>query len=671
MKMAQINVLSKEISELIAAGEVIDRPASIIKELLENSIDAGANVITVEIKNGGRTYIRVTDNGSGISKDDISKAFFRHATSKINSKLDLDNILTLGFRGEALASISAVAKVEVLTKLIDEDYGSHYVIEGGEEKILETTGCPDGTTFVVRDIFYNVPARLKFLKSDLSEANQVANYVTKLALSHPEISFKYIKDNKTELLTAGDGKLFSSIYSVFGKEFASSLIPVDYTWSNVHVWGYTSKPLMSKSNRKFQNFFVNGRYVRSKTCCVATEEAYRNSIMTGKFPSCVLCIDVSPKIVDVNVHPTKIEVRFSDDKLIHEAIYFAIKEALLLNDKPVEMNLNKTRYFTDKQLFDVQDKTSDEQLNFSNVGKTDKVANMENENIVYKKNENKFTSSAKSDLNQNEKRVQDLFLSSLDNSQVDDDKELVDFLNNSSFEQKDILEDNISEPLIANNYKQTDEVSDFKYITNQSFEKKEEIEEIHEAVEKPIVIGELFKTYIVAQVADEMLLVDKHAAHERYIFEKIKSGADELDIQMYLEPFIVLLSYSEFDALIANLEQIQKLGFDIEPDLAPNVAVKGVPIILGDENPTEIVVDLAKNFLEHRHNPQLELFDELYHSIACKAAIKANDNSSIIELQALVNNIYERDDIRYCPHGRPVMIRLNKRDIEKQFKRIL
>ncbi len=672
--MAEIKVLSKEVSELIAAGEVIDRPASVIKELLENSIDAGANVITVEIKNGGRTYIRVTDNGSGIAEKDISKAFLRHATSKISTKNDLDNIMTLGFRGEALASICAVAKVDVLTKLIDEEYGCHYIIEGGTEKLCEKSGCPDGTTFVVRDIFYNVPARLKFLKKDTSEGNYVANYVTKIALSHPDISFKFIRDNKTELLTAGDGKLYSGIYSVFGREFAASLIPVEYSWKGVRVYGYTVKPLYSKPNRKFQNFFVNGRYVKSKACCEALEEAYRNSIMTGKFPACVLCIELPPNYIDVNVHPTKMEIRFSDERLIHEAIFFAIKDSLQKQDTPNKIELDdKKRHFSDRELYHVPEKPQGKQLKIpvsDDSRINDNRINVQSDGI----SENFVTVVPpvnNSPLRHDKKPTDDLFLSSLE-------KDVEPCLPEEHYVEPPYDVPDLSDfgdTVISDIY---DEIgaSDFKYISKSSFEKKNDNiqadDEDYDAEDvKPVVVGELFKTYIVAQAGDEMLLIDKHAAHERYIFEKIKNDANQLDTQMYIEPIMVLLSYDEYDALASNIEQVAKLGFDIEPDVAPTVAVKGVPIIIGDENPSELVSDLAKNFLACKLNPQLELFDELYHSIACKAAIKANDDSSHIELQALVNSIYGRDDIRYCPHGRPVMIKLSKKDIEKQFKRIV
>ena len=662
--MPHIQVLSKEVSELIAAGEVIDRPSSVIKELLENAIDASASVITVEIKNGGRTYLRVTDNGCGIAAEDIRKAFLRHATSKIVTKDDLSGIMTLGFRGEALASITAVAKVDVLTKPKEEMYGTHYIIEGGEEKLNEQCGCPDGTTFVVRDIFYNVPARLKFLKQDTSEGNNVANLVTKLALSHPEISLKFIRDNKPELITAGDGKLYSVINSVFGREFAASLIPVDSTWNNIRVSGYIVRPLWGKPNRKFQNFFVNGRYVKSKTCCGALEEGYRNSIMTGKFPACVLNIEAAPEIIDVNVHPTKIEVRFSDDKLIYEAVYFAVKDSLLKEDKPVDMTLEKKRHFTDEELYEPAPKPQGEQLKFIAVETPkEQPAEPPKPKITAPVLSEKLPE--RNPVKPSEIGGEDLFLKSLEQPPS---PMPVSPVSDESFEQ----EKETSEDVETVTQEIDEQIGEFKYLSNASFERRSEIvADSYKEPVKPVVIGELFKTYIVAQAGDEMLLFDKHASHERYIFEKIKDRANELDTQMFLEPILVMLSYDEYDALAANVETVNKLGFCIEPDVAPNVAVKGVPIILGDENPTDIVTMLAKNFIDCKHNPQLEIFDELYHSIACKAAIKANDNSDIIELQALVNNVYGNDEIRYCPHGRPIMIRLKKRDLEKQFRRII
>ncbi len=693
--MSEIRVLSREVSELIAAGEVIDRPASVIKELLENAIDAGATVITVEIKNGGRTYMRVTDNGKGIAPDDLPIAFLRHATSKISQKDDLDSIMTLGFRGEALASICAVAKVDVMTKRREDSYGTHYAIEGAEEKISEQCGCPDGTTFIVRDIFYNVPARLKFLKKDSSEANHVADLVTKLTLSHPDISFKLIRDNKNEIITAGDGKIYSSVYSVYGREFANSLIEVDHTWQGIHVYGYTVKPLSAKPNRKFQNFFVNSRFVRSKACAAAIEEAYRNNIMVGKFPACVLYIDVPPNTIDVNVHPTKIEVRFSDEKLIHEAVFFAVKNALMEKDEPGELVLNDSRNFTDHELFDFPPEDKSVQLEFAveeeTLPEADKILN----EMSAAGSENRSVNATEPVVDDErplpeppEKRPFEPKITKVENIPIDEDKRksgedlfLAELAEPSPVPvpkiQEKITVEEINKVLqeipLPEVPAEEEKDDDFHYINDRSFIRSV-VREVKKELEKPkpIVVGELFRTYVVAQVGDEMLLMDKHAAHERYIFEKIKNDISELETQMLLEPVMVMLSYDEFDALAANLDKLSRLGFEIEPDVAPTVAVKGVPIILGDsENPTDIVTELARNFIQCRNNPQLEIFDDLYHSIACKAAIKANDNNSTIELQALLNAVYGNENIRYCPHGRPVIITLSKKDIEKQFRRLV
>ena len=659
--MSEIRVLSKEVSELIAAGEVIDRPSSVAKELLENAVDAGANIITIEIKNGGRTYLRVTDNGKGIASDDLPTAFLRHATSKISEKNDLEKILTLGFRGEALASVCAVSRVNVLTKRAGDEYGTHYEIEGGEETVNEQSGCPDGTTFVVRDLFYNVPARLKFLKKDTTEGNYVAEIVTKLTLSHPEISFKFIRDNKVELLSAGDGKTYSAIYSVFGREFASSLVPVDYSWKGIHIHGFTVRPLESKPNRKFQNFFVNNRYIKSLACSCALEDAYRNQIMVGKFPACVLYIDIAPDTVDVNVHPTKIQVRFSNEGLMHEAVYFAVKDALLKNDKPNEIKFENKRYFTDKELYNVPS-DSGVQLKFA-PQETPATVSVKHDDFTYHAAEK--TSSFQPEPTRVHSDISMQTPVNVTQPQATVPERIPEKLTVEDINRI------VSEIPLPDDDEQE---QSFKYIADNSFEKKQEAPFIVEdSAEKPrpVVIGELFRTFVVAQCGDEMILMDKHAAHERYIFEKIKDDKNQLEPQMLLEPVMVVLAYDEYDALAENVDKVRQLGFEIEPDVAPTVAVKGVPIILGDENPSEVISDLAKNFIANKLDPQIELFDDLYHSLACKAAIKAHDKTSIVELQALIDKVYDNDDIRYCPHGRPVMIKLSKRDIEKQFRRIV
>ena len=348
--MGVINVLDKHVAELIAAGEVVERPASVIKELVENSIDAGAKNITVEIKNGGTTFMRVADDGCGIYRDDIKVAFLRHATSKVKVESDLDSISTLGFRGEALASICAVSRLQLITRNVNEEIGTSYEIDGGEEQSFDDAGCPVGTTFVIRDLFYNIPARAKFLKKDVSEGNAVSNIIDKTALSHPEIAFTYIKDGKQVLRTFGDGKLISAIYSVFGKDFAKGLIPVDYQLDAIKVYGYISKPEHSRPNRNMQNFFINGRYIKTRTAMVALEEAFKGSIMVGKFPSCVLNIELPCEIIDVNVHPSKLEVRFINERPVFDTVYHGVKSALLRGDSRKEAVLNHNNTVNIKSL---------------------------------------------------------------------------------------------------------------------------------------------------------------------------------------------------------------------------------------------------------------------------------------------------------------------------------
>lgn len=627
--MAEINVLSKELSELIAAGEVIERPSSIVKELLENAIDSKANSITVEIKNGGVSYIRITDNGCGISEKDVPTAFLRHATSKISSQDDLENIMTLGFRGEALASISAVSKVEVLTKPQGDQYGTHYIIQGSQEMLIEKSGCPDGTTFIVRDIFYNVPARLKFLKKDVTEGNAISSVVDKIALSHPDISFRFIRDNKQELFTPGDNDYYSDIYSVFGKSFSQSLIPVDYTINNISIKGYTVKPLYSRANRSFQNFFINNRYIKSVTCTVSLEEAYKNSIMTGKFPACVLNIEVPPNVVDVNVHPAKIEVKFSDEKMIFDSIYFAVKNALMTEDKPKELEIAPTQNITSNTYENVR--------TFEPV--VDAAKNQiafNSEKIDYSINKNSVSGNSCFSLAQSEERLK----------------------NNNNIEEK--------------------QLDEFKYISDSSFIKKEEplVQEPpqNNSVEytKNIkIIGEAFANYIIAEVSDELMLIDKHAAHERLLFEKLKSREKSFDCQMFVSPCEVMLSMEEFDAVSENLDILKYMGFDIVPSDGNVVLVNGIPSYLDDILPEDLLPEISQNLINTKHDPNSDAMDDLFHSVACKAAIKANDKTSLEELTSLAYQLFENDKIRYCPHGRPVMIRITKRELEKQFKRIV
>ena len=639
--MAEISILSKEVSELIAAGEVIERPASVIKELMENSIDAGAKKITVEIKNGGRTYMRVTDSGKGIQPDDVLTAFIRHATSKIHDRFDLDNISTLGFRGEALASISAVSRVEIITKTVDYDFGMHYVFEAGDVKKCEDVGCPDGTTISVRDIFFNVPARLKFLKKDVSEGNAIANVVSKIALSHPEISFKFIRDNRSELVTPGDGKLRSAIYAVMGKTFTASLIPVDYSLSGVSIKGYVTKPLMSKANRSFQNFYVNSRYVKSVTCMVALEEAYRNSIMTGKFPGCVLNLEIDPACLDVNVHPAKLEIRFSDEKPVYDAVYFAVKNALMLGDKTMEAHAAEIappaqKQLTVSEIFNRAEREKAYQLTFDST-----PAELTPNQVFKKALDAAFTVSKP--------------------SEDDPEEERNPYLGRFVF-KRNTPESADSPEKPQENENNTTEPAPPEQPAPEAEVQPEPIPEFR-------IVGELFRTYIVVEMNDDMYLVDKHAAHERYNFDRLKSGVFKADIQALAIPFDIELSYDEYTAVIENRELFNRFGFEIQPLDPPKVKLYGVPLLLTDDEPTDLLVNFADRISKGSTDGG-EIFDELFHSVACKASIRANSFSRPEELEKLVGLILA-NRLMYCPHGRPTMIKFTRREIEKLFKRIV
>lgn len=622
-----IRLLDKTVYELIAAGEVIERPASVVKELVENSIDAGADKITVEIKNGGRTYIQVSDNGCGIKADEIAIAFQRHATSKIFNKEDLDSIETLGFRGEALASIAAVSKVDVITKRHEDSYGVSCSCDAGVCETPVQTGCSDGTTFIIRDLFFNVPARLKFLKKDVSEGNAIANMVSKIALSHPEISFKFIRDGKIDILTSGDGDLSSAVYSVLGKDFHGSLIPVDYALNGISVNGYVTKPLQARANRSFQNFFVNQRYVKSVTAMMALEEAYRNQIMVGKFPGCVLSVIIDPSATDVNVHPAKLEIRFTNEKPVYDSVYFAVKNALMLYDSPMEGGLSAgtSKVLTHDEIFR-QPEPEHTQLSF---------ASPEDLRSKY------FSKNDSSDENDTELKTEKIFLS-------DDEEDLP---------KKEIFESGKLSYKPSEPEKMPVKSRPDAYVTDEA--PKEPIE----------VVGEVFRTYIVVQRGSDMFLIDKHAAHERYNFDRLKRGVSTADCQMLLKPFEVDLSYEGHTAAADYQSVIERCGFKYEVLDAPKILLKGIPILLTDDDPADLLTQAADDLAAGKNGGADNLFDDLFHSVACKASIKANQFNTAEELKYLAELVIN-NDILYCPHGRPAIIKFTKYELEKLFKRV-
>lgn len=672
--MPAINLLSKEISELIAAGEVIERPSSVIKELIENSIDAGATHITVEIKRGGSTFIRVTDDGCGIAFDDVPKAFLRHATSKITSREDLNSILTLGFRGEALASVCAVSKVEIMTKQKDDELGTHYITEGSQEVMHEKTGCPDGTTIIIRDLFYNVPARQKFMKKDTVEGNMVSSIVDKIALSHPEISFRMIRDNKAELSTSGDGNLYSSIFAVYGKNFAADMIEVDYELDGIRVSGYCVKPLYSKANRVFQNFFVNERYIKSQVCASALEEAYKGVIMVGKFPACVLKIGLAPDTVDVNVHPAKVEVRFSDDKPIYNCIYFAVKSALMKAGMIYDFELEKTAF--SKSSASESEKEEVYQPGIPVVPEKSEKPPLQNvvsdiSKEVFKENKTEQSQQTVDEVpvcnNTKPEKPENLFENNNVRPQNLSAVPAYTAVIKENPPIKPIVHSRIEEPV-----KNEEKVENFSYINRASLQKTEPAPEktVKPAEEKKELryIGEAFKGYIISEIDDKIVIVDKHAAHERIIFERLKKqGYESSQLIMCAEG--ILLSLDEADALSENRELLEKMGFSLDLTNSPYVTVKALPSIIAHLNPDELIPELAENFRKNKLDPRPEAIDDILHTVACKAAIKMNDKNSSLELEKLVNDVYNDENIRHCPHGRPVMFVITKYELEKQFRR--
>ena len=634
--MSQINILPKEVYQLIAAGEVVERPSSVVKEMIENSVDAGAKNITVEIKNGGSTYIRITDDGCGIARSEVKKVFISHATSKIKVSDDLDKIGTLGFRGEAMASISAVAKVQLLNRTADEEIGTRYEIAGGQELDFSDAGCPVGTTIVVADIFFNTPARMKFLKKDVTEANAVAGVVERIAVSHPEISFRFIRDGKQTLITSGNGDLKSTIYSVFGKEFANSLIPVDYEINNMRVSGFVTKPSMSRKSRGMQFFFINSRLVKSQTAMAALEQAYRNSIMVGKFPGCVLNIECNSSFVDVNVHPAKIEVRFANEKPVFELVYYGVKNAIETLDTPKEAHFSAPRptqtTVNGKIDFFKSKEETPTQIQFKQESNPDDFWRVAAPDVLREK-------SPKTEEEQN--YVEE----STTTAKLDLNKFTKPSVSNEQQASREPETQEQPKPLPKQKKTESVEVPDFR------------------------LVGEIFKTYIIIEMDGACYMIDKHAAHERMNFEALKAST-QIASQVLLSPVAVRLSREEYNAVLSNLDLYSKCGFAIEDFGNSTVLVRECPSILDGEDVSGLVEETAAKLLEGKTDITPEQMDWIFHSTSCRAAVKAGDKTSPYEMKLFVKKLLANPNIRYCPHGRPVMIKLSKYDIEKQFGRI-
>lgn len=701
--MGRINVLDKHTAELIAAGEVVERPSSVVKELLENSIDAGATQITVEIMHGGIDYLRITDNGCGILKEDVRNAFKRNATSKISVDSDLEKIGTLGFRGEALASISSVSKVQLITKAKEENIGSAYEIDGGEEISFDDAGCPDGTTFIMRNLFYNVPARYKFLKKDVAEGNAVASVIDKIALSHPEIAITFIRDNKRVLKTAGDGKLMSSIYAVYGRDFASTLIPVDYELNGMKLTGYISRPTNGRANRNMQNTFINGRFVKSRTISVALEEACKGSIMIGKFPSCVLNLQISPEAVDVNVHPSKIEVRFINERPVFDTVYHGVKSALLRGDSRKEAVLNHNNTVNIKPLnpFNLANKVINkeppksvqkapekprEKSIFDELDlptktvKYNKVNKVSDSSSVQKKYMEFLENNKK--LSENNQTTNNTVCNNIDNNVINNvsteskiETKINEVKEDTSLNQE-VQKVNPFEELELEKITTEEKKSDVDVVlpterqTNSSSENIKIKTLIDEDKQSFRFIGEAMNTYIIVETDNnKLVLIDKHAAHERIIFEKLKREKGTGSVQLLLIPITVTLEKNEYTVAIEHLDMFKNVGFDVEDFGNGTLIVRSAPSYLRNDDIEDTIIEICGYIAENRKNVMSEHMEWIYHNISCRSAIKAGDSSTAKELIDIAKTVFSDDSIRYCPHGRPVCIELSKYEIEKQFGR--
>lgn len=703
--MGVINVLDKHIAELIAAGEVVERPSSVIKELVENSIDAGAKNITVEIKNGGTTFMRVADDGCGIYRDDIKKAFLRHATSKVKTANDLDMISTLGFRGEALASISAVSRLQVITKNENEEIGSCYEIEGGDEISLEEAGCPTGTTFVIRDLFYNIPARSKFLKKDVAEGNAVSALMDKIVLSHPEVAFTFIRDGKQVLRTFGDGKLLSAIYSVFGKDFAKGLIPVDYTLDSVTVKGYISKPINSRPNRNMQNFFINGRFVKTRTGMAALEEAYKGSIMVGKFPSAVLQLTVPYEIIDVNVHPAKIEVRFINERPVFDAIYHAVKTALQQGDERKQVHFKENTAFNEIKKVNPFNNAQAVFAKAENTTAEKPIKPIERIEPVLKNSEPKpYNPFDELDLKDEKPKPV-----SIDNLKMSDSSNPFDIYSKQAIKRNSELENKKAEfskqklekaeQLILKATQQEEslpkqeitvddltaestetpietevskeEVKPLKEISENKTDNNDALTELPKEQTKLRFLGEAFNTYIIVEKNDnEVLIIDKHAAHERIIYEKLKADSGSANVQYLLTPITVTLDKIDYDAAVSNLDMFAKCSFDVEDFGNGTLLVRSAPQYLAATEIADCITEMSGYIASGKKDIYTEKMDWFYHNVSCRSAIKAGNKSTVQELMDIAWILEKNPQIKYCPHGRPICIVMTKYEIEKQFGRL-
>ncbi len=674
--MGIINVLDKQTANLIAAGEVVERPSSAIKEMLENCADAGATTITVEIKNGGTTYIRVTDNGCGMIRDDVPKCIMRHATSKIRTESDLEAIGTFGFRGEALAAISSVAKLRILTKSDQEEAGTLFECNFGETVLLEDAGCPKGTTITVENIFENVPARRKFLKKDSTEALSVGATCEKFALSRPDIALTFISDNNIKIQTPGDGNLMSAIYACLGREFASMLFPVDYTLDNIRIHGFIAKPEFSRPNRNMQNFFVNNRYIRSRTMMAALEEGFRGFCPTGKFPACVLFCDIDLRLVDINVHPAKLEIKFSDERRVFDSIYFSVKNALSTavrfsgfseDDSPAFPEINKPD--TNEVKADVHIKVTPLEDHKQSTADLKPVCTKKSVADITSETSNKPCEKTLDFLND----VYDIPQMQNNSIQISVQTSKDTVIQESTSKTKSDKTSAIDNSTVNKSQEEIAKHDEGKNATcfQQSITpiKQEEIISSKQ-LSKPIYIGEAFDTYIVCQYRQSLYIIDKHAAHERIIYERLRTNDYENGSQYLLEPLSVILTPKEAQAAIDNKKYFEKVGFEYDDFGMNTVIIRSLPTPIAQQDAADVFTFLTGKLAEGNTRSAGEIFDRALFTAACRAAIKGGDKYTEMDNKYILEEIFSNEAVLYCPHGRPVIYEFTKQKLDKMFDRL-
>ena len=676
--MPKIIQLSPHIANLIAAGEVVERPASVVKELLENAVDAGASKVTVEIRDGGMTFLRVTDNGCGMAPEDARTAFKRHATSKLRTAEDLASIGTMGFRGEALAAIASVSRIELMTKTAGSISGTSLMLEAGEIVEESEAGCPEGTTIIIRDLFFNTPARMKFMKSDTVEGSRVTAAVQLQALAHPEVAFQFLRDGKQVLSTPGTGGLEAATYCVYGRECAK-MVKVDSRWEQYFLTGFVSKPTDARPSRNLQTFFVNNRPVKSRLLISALEEAYRNQIMVGKFPACVLHLTLPANAVDVNVHPAKTEVKFLSEKAVFDCVHYGVLGALNKQpDRPQvqfkarEHNLGPlvegagTAKAVTGGVFHSQNDTPS-----APAGHLPQRGRQEGFFRTMTAEEYKTFSAAVQSAPQPKKEAAAAAAAKIERPA---NMPLREFIMLPG------IQDAVPAALPS---KKSAPVGDDAHIVPpvpavavpMPAPVPAEPEEMEQtALEMPAVpdwrmVGELYNSYIIVEQGEEAFLIDKHAAHERILFEKLKANQESISSQALLTPVSVRLSPAAAGELLANTDMLEELGFEIEEFGENTVLLRQIPMDLSPEDAADAVEALSADLLSGRREKKDTVRDELLHTVACKAAIKAGWHSDEAELLAVCREVMAREELKYCPHGRPICITLSKKQLEKQFKR--